>query len=160
MRVQNAKSAERQATSAPLGSVHTLVLLPVWGNATHESGWTHGTHCGVRSSLSEGLPCSQALTGGGVHLVQNAEQFIGRTSTPLSRFDIDIMQVIFELHVTHPTLQCSKDEQDPDQDRLPFCKWIRISHRRGSHMGRNSPMLRQAQVRCCIAGSERPWRRA
>ena len=152
------RKVQRDKQPRPLLAVCTL-CAPASVGQRHSRKWMdtrHSLRCALKSLRRTALQSSSY--GRGVHLVQNAEQFIGRTSTPLSRFHIDIMQVIFELHVTHPTLQCSKDEQD--QDRLPFCKWIRISHRRGSHMGRNSPMLRQAQVRCCIAGSERPWRRA
>ena len=128
----------RDKEPRPLLAVCTSVLLPVWGNATHEGGWTHGTHGGVRSSLTEGLPCSQALTGG-VYISFKTRN--SSSAAPVHPYlgCIDIMQVILELHVTHLTLQYSKDEQQ-DHDRLHLCRWKRNSHRRGSHMGRSLPM--------------------
>ena len=59
------KMLRDKGTSAPPGSVHPFVLLPVWGNATHESGWTHGTLGNVRSGHSDGLPLAvEALIRG------------------------------------------------------------------------------------------------
>ena len=125
----------------------------------HSRRWgTHGTHVGVRSSLTEGLPCSQALTGG-VYASYKRGTVRRPHQYTLVAVCINIVQVIRDLQVTHLTLQYSKDEQQ-DHVRLPLCRWTRNSHRRGSHMGRSSPMLRRARVRRCIAGSERPWRRA
>ena len=142
------ESAERQGTSAPPGSVHPCAPASV--GQRHSRRWMdtrHSWRCALKSLRRTALQSSSYGRG-----VQIVHQYT------LIAVCIDIMQAIRELHVTHLTLQHSKDEQD--QDRLPLCKWKRIFHRRGSHMGRSSPMLRQAQVRCCIAGSERPWRRA
>ena len=77
--------AERdKGTTAPPGSVHSLVLLPAWGNATHDGGWTHGTLGSVRSSHSDGLPLAvEALMRGCTH-VQDPDQFIGRAAASTS----------------------------------------------------------------------------
>ena len=67
------------------------------------------------------------------------------------------LQINHELQNVHLTLRRSKDGQD--QGRLPTCSWIRKVHKRGSRKERSPSMLRQAQVKCCIEGSECQWRR-
>ena len=152
------KMLRDKGTSAPPGSVHPFVLLPVWGNATHESGWTHGTLGIVRSGLRWTASCSRSSYAWGVHNVQNPEQFIGHAaSTPISRSLQTYLQINRELQDVHLTLRRSKDGQG--QERFLPSSWIRTVHKRRSRMEHSPPMLRQAQVRCYIVGSECRWRR-
>ena len=66
------------------------------------------------------------------------------------------VQINRELQDVHLTLRHSKDGQG--RDRLLPSSWTRTVHKRGSRMEHSPPMLRQAQVRCCIVGSECQWR--
>ena len=79
-----------ERTTAPPGSVHFVVLLQVWGNATHGSGRTHGTLGSVRSRHSDGLPLAvEALMRGCTH-VQNQEQFIGHAAARYTHVTVSI----------------------------------------------------------------------
>ena len=108
----------------------------------------------VRSCHSDGPPLAVKALMWDVHNVQKPEQDDGRAaaSTPKTWTNVQINR---ELQDVHLTLRHSKDGQG--RDRLPS-SWIRTVHKRGNRMEHSPPMLRQAQVRCCIEGSERQWR--